>query len=141
MSKVIPLSLLLFKIEEFLLWHGGLKIQHCLCGFAGLIPSMVQWDPVLPHLWHRWQLQLGFILLITSICHRCSKKKPKNWCSTPRYFNFHIKFWISLSIFTPPKKLFWILMEFELSWQIILLTVNVFAVLSLPVYEYISTFI
>ena len=34
----------------------------CLCGFAGSIPGLVQWikDLVLPLLWHRLQMWLGF---------------------------------------------------------------------------------
>ena len=40
-------------LQEFLLWYSGLKIQHCLCGSVGSIPSLVQWVKyqALPQLW------------------------------------------------------------------------------------------
>ena len=57
--------ILLYKrlIEEFLLWSSGLMIQHCFCIDCGLIPGPVLWvkDSVLLQLWHRLQLQLGFV--------------------------------------------------------------------------------
>ena len=38
------------------------KAKCCLCGGVGSIPSLAQWvrDLVLPQLWHRLQLQVGF---------------------------------------------------------------------------------
>ena len=50
--------------EEFLVWNSRIRIQFCVCGGVGLIPSLVRWAKglVLPQLWHRSQLQLGFDL-------------------------------------------------------------------------------
>ena len=54
----------ILKKKEFLMWHSGLLIQHCLClpSGAGSIPGPMQQvkDLALPWLQHRWQLRLGF---------------------------------------------------------------------------------
>ena len=53
---------------EFLLWHSGLRIWHCLCSGLGhcwgigFIPGPARWikDLALLQLWHRLLLQLTF---------------------------------------------------------------------------------
>ena len=49
-------------IPEFLLWHSGLRIQHCLCSEMSSTPGSAQQvkDPALLQLWRRSQLQQGF---------------------------------------------------------------------------------
>ena len=54
--------------------------QRCLCSnrVPGLIPSLAKWvkDPVLPQLWCRLQLCLGFSLWLgNSICRGAAKKR------------------------------------------------------------------
>ena len=56
--KLFPLK---YVRMEFLLWCSRLRIWHCLCG-TDLNPGPAKWvkDLVLPQLWHRLQLGLGF---------------------------------------------------------------------------------
>ena len=60
--KIFPETTLKKKKREFLLWHSGLRIQHCLCGYEGSIPSPAQLvkHPALLQQWHRSQWQFGF---------------------------------------------------------------------------------
>ena len=58
-----------------------LRIRYCLCGSLGSIPGTVQWlkNPVLPQLWCRLQLWLGFDPWprVFHISHVQQKKKKK----------------------------------------------------------------
>ena len=78
----VEVNLIIFLFLEFLLYCSVLRIWCCLCGNADLIPGLLQWvkDPVLPQLWHRLQLHLGFYLRPGNfhMPDRRPKKKKKN---------------------------------------------------------------
>ena len=75
-------------IREFLLWHSGLRIWHCLCSSSGhcwgkgSIPSLVQWVKGLEllQLWHSLQQQQLIFDPWPRNFHvlQCSKNKQTN---------------------------------------------------------------
>ena len=77
-----------------------LRIRYCLCGSLGSIPGTVQWlkNPVLPQLWCRLQLWLGFDPWprVFHISHVQQKKKKKSlksqlWASSTFFLSAELQ--------------------------------------------------
>ena len=78
----MPLIILIKKsFWEFLLRHGGLRLQHYLCSGMGLSPSLDQWvkDLVQPPLWHGSQLKFRFNLWLWELPYALGAAPQKKY--------------------------------------------------------------
>ena len=86
----VEVNLIIFLFLEFLLYCSVLRIWCCLCGNADLIPGLLQWvkNPVLPQLWHRLQLHLGFLSQAWELpyARQASKKEKKKFTVSYREY-------------------------------------------------------
>ena len=71
------------KKKQSLLWCSGLRIQHCLCGSMGLIPTPVQWVKNPTSVAPIWPPALEFPYAAGAVLKKKKKKKKgiQHYCS------------------------------------------------------------